>query len=433
MRFPDSVLRIHLNQFFNILFLLSSLLYLSGCSVSKIYQEILPSNFALQSTDFIRLEKFEGENSVLFEKIFYHEMSQQSFFKNATLSSDILKKNVALVTAKVTRYNIHDFDEIKQSKSINLVEKNKIQNNSSVSNSSKNEFYFVEKIIEVPVIHRTLDLEIRFVIKNSESNKVIHDFKENTSFKNSYVGEERILLIPDSKDEMVRLAEFIMKKFFNKIIPEKREIVIELEKGTDPIKWSFGLLDFGHPKIIRSNHYATGKRYDLALKGWNYVLFEPRPSPESENYFFNDEVYISLKKSKFPASILQNLFSIYGKSFNENEVNKVLLSLLSDYDYNKYSRFVKSQSRLSKSINFLNLASAHFNLGKLHQLSNDLELADYHYAKAYSYNSEEKYSRAWTEIQHLKGNYNPLNDLTEISVESSKNKPPPKNAILHPK
>ena len=85
---------------------------------------------------------------------------------------------------------------------------------------------------------------------------------------------------------MVRFAQILIKKFLDQINADKPESYIILEKGTSPLPWTFGMLDFGHPRIVRSNHYASGMRHDLALKGWNYVLFEPRNYPDSETFLF---------------------------------------------------------------------------------------------------------------------------------------------------
>ena len=98
-----------------------------------------------------------------------------------------------------------------------------------------------------------------------------------------------------------------------------------LEKGSEPVPWTIGLLDFGHPRIIRSNHFATGGRYDLALKGWNYVLFEPRTFPESETFKFTNNVFTRLKKAKLPSSTLSPLLEIHGKEFSMKEIDVVLM------------------------------------------------------------------------------------------------------------
>ena len=225
----------------------------------------------------------------------------------------------------------------------------------------------------------------------------------------------------------------IIRKFLDKINPNPKELVIELEKGTSPLPWTLGLIDFGHPRIMRSNHYATGKRYNLALKGWNYVLFEPKTFPKSELFLFTNDVFLRLKKAGIPHSVLQTLFSISGKSFDNDEINIVLLGLISNLEFERYEKIIKFHSRFNQNIDRINLASAHYNLGSVYKLRNELELAAYHYAHANAYNPNEKYTQLWIDIQHLKGGYNPQNELFERSIQSFWGTPPPENALLHPK
>ena len=81
----------------------------------------------------------------------------------------------------------------------------------------------------------------------------------------------------------------------------------------------------------------------------------------------------------------------------------------------------------------MNYAAAHYNLGVVFQLRNELELAAYHFSQANAYNPQEKYSRAWSDLQHLKGEYNPLASMMDHSVESYGKLPPPEGALLQPK
>ena len=190
---------------------------------------------------------------------------------------------------------------------------------------------------------------------------------------------------------MVRLAQKLIKKFLDRINPEKKEQIVALEKGTNPVPWTLGMLDFGHPRIIRSNHFASGLRYDLALKGWNYVLFEPRNYPESESFFFNDEVYARLKRAGLPRTTLEPLLEVHDKSFDRDEINIILMGLIQNQDYKNYSQIIKSHARVSQNIDRLNLAAAHYNLGLVYNLRSELELAGFHFARANAYNPHEKY------------------------------------------
>jgi len=282
------------------------------------------------------------------------------------------------------------------------------------------------------LINRTLDLEISFKIINAAGDKTLYLNTENASLKQSYRGEENILLIPDPLDEMARFAQLLMQKFLDRINPEPQERVVALEKGSSPVPWTFGMLDFGHPRIIRSNHFASGMRYDLALKGWNYVLFEPRSFPETERFFFTDEVFSRLKRAGLPHTTLQPLLEVHEKSFDQDEINIILLGLIPNRDFERYAQIIKSHARVSQNIDRLNLAAAHYNLGLVYQLRSELGLAEYHFAQANAYNPHEKYSQAWTDLQHLKGDYNPLDELMERSVEASGKLNPPDGALLQP-
>ena len=80
----------------------------------------------------------------------------------------------------------------------------------------------------------------------------------------------------------------------------------------------------------------------------------------------------------------------------------------------------------------MNLAAAHYNIGSVYKLRNEMELAAYHFARANAYNPYEKYALAWNEIQHIIGDYNPFDDLNERNVESAAKIPPPDGALLQP-
>ena len=160
---------------------------------------------------------------------------------------------------------------------------------------------------------------------------------------------------------------------------------------------------------------------------------KPRIYPKSERFIFTNDVYTRLKKANLPHSTLQQLLEIHGKSFTPNEINEVLLGLVLSRDFERYAEIIKSHARFSQNIDRLNLAAAHYNLGSVYFLRNELELAAYHFAQANAYNPHEKYSQAWTDLQHLQGVYNPLDTLIDSSIESAVKSSPPKGALLQPK
>ena len=432
MKAPESLLSISFIRLFCIATLFPSLMLQLGCSVTKIYHQIPPSPDAISGIQGFYLNSFKGMQSVLFSKILIHEINQLSSLKYFAFIPENNKKNIAVISAEVQTYQVTEKEKILKQNKISLLEKEVVKENPSGINVIKREFEFLEKPYSERSIDRTIHLEIAFKITNSDGDKIFFSSLEKASLNQSYTGEESILLIPDRTDHMVHLAQLLIKKFLDRINPEKTEIVVSLEKGIEPVTWSMGFIDFGHPRIIRSNHFATGGRYDLAIKGWNYVLFEPRTYPETETFTFTDDVFIRLKKTKLPSSTLSPLLGIHGKEFNTEEIDVVLMGLIPSQDFERYAQIIKLHSSRSQKNNRKNFAAAHFNIGSVYKLRNEIQLAAYHFAQANAYNPHEKYALAWNDIQHIIGNYNPLNTLNERNVKSAAKLPPPDGALMQP-
>ena len=431
--FLHNSLKTYYFRFSFVAYLLAEFLLFSGCTVNHIFYQNPPSANALTDINYIYVDEFKGEQSILFSKILNHVISQQTLLKSLVVFPEKEDPNTAILSVEVIRYEVHDKEELTQPTHIALIEHKVLQDNPAGLNTIKRVFEFVEKSYPERLIKRTLDLEISFKIVSAGGDDILYLNSENASLKQSYIGEENILLIPDALDEMARLAQLLMQKFIDRINPEPRERVVALEKGSSPVAWTFGMVDFGHPRIVRSNHFASGMRYDLALKGWNYVLFEPWIYPESTRFYFTNQVFSRLKRAGLPHTTLKPLLEVYEKSFDQDEINIVLLGLIPNQDFNRYSQIIKSHARVTKNIDRLNFATSHYNLGLVYQLRNELGLAEYHFAQANAYNPNSKYSQAWTDLQHLKGDYNPLDESMDHSVESAGKLNPPDGALLQPK
>ena len=109
------------------------------------------------------------------------------------------------------------------------------------------------------------------------------------------------------------------------------------------------------------------------------------------------------------------------------------MGLIPNQDFKRYAQIIKSHARVTQNIDRLNLATSHYNLGVVYQLRSELGLAEYHFSQANAYNPHAKYSQAWTDLQHLRGDYNPLDELMDPSVESAGKLNPPDGALLQPK
>ncbi|GIT09659.1 MAG: hypothetical protein CM1200mP30_32890 [Pseudomonadota bacterium] len=65
---------------------------------------------------------------------------------------------------------------------------------------------------------------------------------------------------------MVHLAQLLIKKFLDQINPEKTEKIVVLEKGSEPVPWTIGLLDFGHPRTFVQIILPRGEGMTLRLR-----------------------------------------------------------------------------------------------------------------------------------------------------------------------
>ena len=149
MRFPNSVSRIHIYRDLPIYIFLIFFLFFSGCSVTKIHREIPPSPLAVTGINYIYVQKFNGRQSILFNKILTHEINKQGYFELLKMFPNVSKKNTAILNAEVKRYVVKDIEEIRQQKKIILVEQKVIKKNPSGPSTFDREFIFVEEAIFV--------------------------------------------------------------------------------------------------------------------------------------------------------------------------------------------------------------------------------------------------------------------------------------------
>ena len=129
---------------------ITSLLYvfllLSGCAVNQIYYQTPPSAKAL-TTDIntIYVDRFKGEQSVLFSKILTYQINQQPLLKSLAVIPEKDDPNAAVLSVEVRRYGVHDTEEIIQQTHITLVEHKVLQDNPAGLNTIKRVFEFDEK------------------------------------------------------------------------------------------------------------------------------------------------------------------------------------------------------------------------------------------------------------------------------------------------
>ncbi|MBF0237699.1 MAG: hypothetical protein HQM12_08355 [SAR324 cluster bacterium] len=419
------------NRHLCILLSLLFALLLSGCVSSRVYYEPAVSPQALKHGN-IYVEQLVGQNASWFRDVLIRELYKNPVFSPLETYPG-LEEKAALLSGTVIVYSVRDEEQTNENKKVELIQKDIPPSKNNVASQMRQTlFEFVEVSFEERVIHRTIDLGIEFVLHDSISAQELYHQQENISFRQSYSGEEAIKDMRSSQDEIKRLGTLLIQRFLDKLSPVAKQTVLVLETGSAPIPWTFNLLDLGHPGILSGNRYAVQKEFSKAIKAWNYMIFEPYPFERSEQFTFSDRALASLKQAKIPRQILEPLLQLRNQSFSLVDIDKILLKLLGPVHFQTYGQIIKYHSRQSQTILGKNLASAHYNLGMLYQLLNQLKLAAYHFAQANAWNPQPHYAQAWSDVKYAMDDFNSLDTMVPQTIEAAGKNPPPANAIIHP-
>ena len=406
------------------------LVHLGGCSSSKIYHHRMPSEQSLENISRFHIDRFEGEQSGFFREILIYEFGKLpyvDYLEEYPMGSDGL---TAIVDAEVLVLSIREEELLKKDNNYELLQHKLVQEQSSGQREARKAFEFREIPRERRSFQRTLDLEIKFSFKSLETNEVLKEIKEQVSFQQIYSEMEDELLIPDQNQEMNRLARLLLKRMLMKISPVAQQEILELESGSAPLEWTLKTVDFGHTGIQKGVRYATNGEYEQSKKAFYYVLYEPKSLEKKERFTFDDGAYIRLKRAKLPDSLMMQLLKLHGRSFKPEELQIIMGRLMNPEESLLYLGMIKSQTRENRRSDAINVAAAHYNLGIIHQLLNELEMASYHFAQANAHLPKDKYAQKWADAQIAMGVYNPVESLTGLTISKAGDGKAPEQSMV---
>ena len=409
------------------------LFQLGGCSLSKIYHNRMPSEQSMENISRFHIDRFEGHQSGFFREILIHELGKLpyvDYLEEYPNGSDGL---TAIIDAEVKVISVREENLLKTDKNYEFVEHELIQEKSLGKREARKAFEFREIPLERRNFQRTLDLEIQFRFKSLETNEILKEMIEQVSFQQTYSDLEEDLEIPDPNQEMNRLAGLLMNRMLKKISPVTHQEIYELESGSEPLQWTFETLDLGHTGIQKGIRYATNKEYEQSKKAFYYVLYEPNSLEKKERFIFDDNAYIRLKRAKVPDSLMMQLLKLHGRSFKSEELDIIMGRLINSEESILYLGMIKSQTRENRGSDAVNLAAAHYNLGIVHQLMSEFDVASYHYAQANAHLPKDKYAQKWADTQISMGVYNPVESLTGLTISKAGDRKAPEQSMVRKK
>lgn len=402
-----------------------------SCVSKNIQYEVPPSRHALTRTSQLHVDSFSGQNFEFMKNILIQEIYRIPNFDYLELYPDENQEQAAIISGEILVYSARDESEQRDKINVKLIQRDIIKRpEGSSQRIRKRVFDFAEVPFRERAVHRTLDLQIRFTVTSAITGKILYKNIEKTSYQQSYIGEERILLIPRAADEMERLGRKLSLQFLERLNPSLSRKKLVLETGSASVPNTFEYATLGHPKILKGNRFAVAQDYDLAIKIWNYVLFSPPPYKNAQTFEFTDNAYENFKTANVPPRLIQSLLKWYGQTLSLAELERELPKVIGITQFRNYGAIIKSHARATKEEDNLNLAAAHNNIGSVYRLQSKLRLAAYHYAKANSYRPLEKYAQAWTDIQQEMGDFDPLNPLVKNTIEAAVSDIPPPDALV---
>lgn len=412
--------------------LLLALLVLSACTTGQIHYYPPSQGKPFMGITALYIDRFKGEKSSLLRDLLIREIEGSSFFEYLEDYPDATTDDVALINAEVRVLSIRDVDESRPQTTVVLMNRQVAQAQSSGELVKKQAVEFIENQQTEKLLHRTIDLEIEFEFTKRTRKQPLAQKRLLVSYQQVYTGEDRMLLIPDPEDEVIRLGGLMMRRLVDEINPVAREYVVALDPGTVPVPWTMGFVSFGHPRIVEGIGHAEGGDYALAIKVWNTVLYAPQPFPEQHRFAFTTPAYVELRATEVPKAVMSKLLRLRGQTFDEPGLDMALHQRLSRENVYRYGILVKAHTRVPGEQEARNRLAVHYNLGVVHQLAGNLPLAAHHFAQANLLHPDPKYAQAWTDTQVWLGDYNPLDPIAEQTIDAAGRRPPPETTMIRP-
>ena len=399
---------------------------------TRIYHQKPPSEDALENITSLHIDRFQGEQSSFFREILIREIDLLPHFDYLEDYPSGLDGQVAIIDAEVMVRSISEEEVNRNQKEYRLIKHQVPQDNQPELAQAAQTFEFQEIPLNEHWFQRTMDLKVHFSFRSAKTNEVLKETIEQIGFQQIYGENEELLPIPDSEVQMTRLARTLMQRLLLKISPSVQQEIHELETGSAPWSWTGNTIDPGHPWIVKGIRFASKGEFEKSLKIWNYVIFEPKGLSARDKHIFNEQAFARLKQVGLPDPVLKQMLKLYGRKLASKELMIVLGRLLNLEDRIKYEGMIRTQTRDYLEDESVNLAAAHYNLGIVHKMRGELQMATYHFAQANARLTRDKYAQKWADTEIEMGTYNPVAGLTGKTILKAGTLKPPEMAMVRP-
>jgi hypothetical protein len=234
---------------------------------------------------------------------------------------------------------------------------------------------------------RTIDLEAELRVLDAKGETAGAVLRQSVSWQKVYAGTPVSALELDLEDAVRELAG----QFAQALAPEPGGPV-QLRSG------SRTALVGGHPTLIKGNRFAVARRFRQAQLSWLRVLFDPIPASNPMGYRVDAATLNRLRAAGVSDALLERLGPLVGESplplvafrarlraaAGETLPNEGLILTLAD---------------LRTGIAHENLTAAHANLAAVYEIEGRVDVAAYHWARAWAHDPTPALLERWHTLQ----------------------------------
>ncbi|MBI4083950.1 MAG: hypothetical protein HY423_15210 [Candidatus Lambdaproteobacteria bacterium] len=269
---------------------------------------------------------------------------------------------------------------------------------------------------------RTVSLGVVLRLLPAADERPLREFQRRYAYQRLYVSGQAVPAQPFDIENAIReLVQALREQLVPS--PVARLVLDDAEDG--PAGRSLA-----HPILLKANRFARQEDYTQAIALWGVVLFDPTFARQPPRYRISRRTLEELKVREVPKGVLEQIEPMTRRTpLPLTEFQTVLRHVLggiSQYEPRMLELSDDQQDRIHR-----NLAAAHANLAALYAAELRLDLAAFHYARAYAHYREPRVLETWSLLQR-KRNAMPQTASVEEALAAYLRIPAPATARWNP-
>ncbi|MDX2469189.1 MAG: hypothetical protein QNL04_01295 [SAR324 cluster bacterium] len=137
------------------------------------------------------------------------------------------------------------------------------------------------------ILRRNALIGVNINLFDGETGTALIRERFSQPFQQIYVGKKDTERRPKEGKELLRLTKILTQKVMERFETSAEDTNFDLERG-EAFGWVANEVhDYGDPRVMKGNDYASSGQYQKAKLMWKIVLFAPNNSEPEEVYLIN--------------------------------------------------------------------------------------------------------------------------------------------------